>query len=270
MKISKLKIVALILLTSLLSNNGYSAENENKPITYGHYRKIHSKILDEERTLLVSLPQDYNNSDKHYPVIYRLDGNKEFLLHTSIAVWYLSEMAEKIPGHIVIAIENKDRNRDMTIGGGAEKFKLFIKEELFDFVEKNYRTKDFRILCGQSASSMFACYSFITEPQIFDAYIFSSFGFSNKYLELYQKEFLPNFKPVGTSKRYLFITNALKDPYDPDGLRMRNGLKFIDELKQNISDNILIEYKTYDDEGHVPFPSVYDGLKWIYQKRKQV
>jgi hypothetical protein len=267
MKIDYLKIAACGCLILACFNNLHASEDEQSPITYGHYRKINSKILNEARTILVSLPSNYKNTDKRYPVLYKLDGEKEIFLQTTMEVWYLSVMAERIPEHIVIAIENTDRNRDMAIERGADKFNRFIKEELFEFVENNYRTSDFRILCGQSSSSMFACYSFITQPEMFNAYIFSSFGFSNKGIELYKKDFLPNFKPVGTSKRYLFITNALKDPYDPDGVRTQNGLKFIDELKKIGSDSVIIKYKTYDDEGHVPFPSVYDGLKWLYEIR---
>lgn len=39
-------------------------------------------------------------------------------------------------------------------------------------------------------------------------------------------------------------------------------------LRQAVPATALIESMLYGEEGHVPFPSIYDGLKWIYYEEK--
>ena len=52
------------------------AQEDNEDIVIGHYRKIHSRILDEDRTLLVNLPRGYEATAIGYPVIYILYGGQ--------------------------------------------------------------------------------------------------------------------------------------------------------------------------------------------------
>ena len=93
------------------------AQTDNAPITYGNYRTIQSKTLGEARTLLVRLPADYDKSGKTYPILYKLDGNTDVALQAFSALDYLVDMTDKVPDHIVVGIQNTDRNRDMTPGG---------------------------------------------------------------------------------------------------------------------------------------------------------
>ena len=48
------------------------------PIVVGQSHTLPSEILQSERNLLVSLPDDYQPNEK-YPVLYVLDGKKWFL-----------------------------------------------------------------------------------------------------------------------------------------------------------------------------------------------
>jgi predicted alpha/beta superfamily hydrolase len=245
------------------------AQADSAPITYGNYRKIHSKVLDEDRTLLIRLPEDYGKSDKKYPVLYKLDGNKGSFLLAYSAAYYLFDMTDSVPDPIIIGIENTDRNRDMGPDGGADNFIQFIKAELIPFVDKNYRTNDFRILCGQSYSSVFALYSFLKQPDLFNAYLLSSFGLYKESLSVLFESELKNNQDLKTvGKKYLFVANGKQDTYDPDGSITKRGEQFLESLKQTVPTTVLLKYKVYDDEGHVPFPSIYDGLKWIYSNEK--
>ena len=65
-------------------------------------------------------------------------------------------------------------------------------------------------------------------------------------------------------KKCLFVANGKKDAYDRDGSIAKRGAQFLDSLKQTIPASVSIKSTYYDDEGHVPFPSTYDGLRWIY------
>jgi predicted alpha/beta superfamily hydrolase len=222
-------------------------------------------VLHEERILLISLPEDYGKSDKTYPVLFKLDGDKENFLQAFSAAFYLFDMIDNAPDPIIIGIENTDRNRDMLPDQKANYFIQFIHTELIPFVDRNYRTNGFRILCGQSLSSLFALYSFLEQPDIFDAYILGSFGFYKESLSvLFENELKRNsdLKSIGT--KYLFVGNGKLDKNDPDGTITKRGDQFLELLKQTVPSSVIMKCKVYEEEGHVPYPIIYDGLKWIY------
>ena len=75
-----------------------------------------------------------------------------------------------------------------------------------------------------------------------------------------------DLKNVG--KKFIFVTQEKQDSYDPDGSIAKRGARFLESLKQVVPRFVLMNNKYYDDEGHVPFPSIYDGLKWIYSCEK--
>lgn len=241
------------------------AQTDNASITCGNYRKIYSNVLHEERILLISLPEDYGKSDKTYPVLFKLDGDKENFLQAFSAAFYLFDMTDNAPDPIIIGIENTDRNRDMLPDQKANYFIQFIHTELIPFVDRNYRTNGFRILCGQSLSSLFALYSFLEQPDIFDAYILGSFGFYKESLSvLFENELKRNsdLKSIGT--KYLFVGNGKLDKNDPDGTITKRGDQFLELLKQTVPSSVMMKCKVYEEEGHVPYTTIYDGLKWIY------
>jgi hypothetical protein len=241
------------------------AQTDNASITCGNYRKIYSNVLHEERILLISLPEDYGKSDKTYPVLFKLDGDKENFLQAFSAAFYLFDMTDNAPDPIIIGIENTDRNRDMLPDQKANYFIQFIHTELIPFVDRNYRTNGFRILCGQSLSSLFALYSFLEQPDIFDAYILGSFGFYKESLSvLFENELKRNsdIKSIGT--KYIFVGNGKLDKNDPDGTITKRGDQFLELLKQTVPSSVMMKCKVYEEEGHVPYPTIYDGLKWIY------
>lgn len=72
-KIMKKYTFSLWLLTIIIFNtlNSY-AQKDFDDITFGRYRYVHSEIMDEDRQLFVYLPDDYENSNESYPVVFQL------------------------------------------------------------------------------------------------------------------------------------------------------------------------------------------------------
>jgi len=224
----------------------------------------------ETRRLYISLPKDYYRSEKEYPVIYRLDGDLDLFIETVGIVHRLAYREEVMPEVIVVMIENTDRNRDMmpTNTGffhqepGAGKFKEFIEHELFLFIRSSYRVTDERILCGQSLSSIFTLYCFLTSADSFDSFIASSAGFpdcepyfinlTNEMLETKQRKL-----------KKVFLSYGAKDVLDPEGVIQKQLSNFIQLIESD--ENIDCKYKIYEDEGHVPYQSLYHGLKFLYE-----
>jgi predicted alpha/beta superfamily hydrolase len=97
-------------------------------------------------------------------VLYLLDGESNFEF-TAAIVRFLADN-ERIPEMIIVAVDSGDvaqRTHDLTPptqkevenrfspgNGGADDFLAFMSDELLPFVERNYRTRPYRILIGHS------------------------------------------------------------------------------------------------------------------------
>lgn len=244
-------------------------------VDIGIQDSIQSEILKETRKILIHLPDGYNDSNKRYPVLYRLDGDTELLLETISTVNRLTYSDEITPEMIIVAIENTQRFRDMWPTNtkynpepdiaGAKYFLAFIEKELIPYIKNNYRTNQERILCGQSLSGIFTNYAFLSKPALFNSYIISSGAFpdcENYFKELSDKSFQ---YPDQFNGIKIFITNGSNDPLDPDGEMNRHITDFTHSLNEKLGSKIRCKYVIYENEGHVPFHSLYDGLKFIYE-----
>lgn len=139
-----------------------------------------SKILSEQRDLLVHLPNNYHqNTGLNYPVLFLLDGQRNFS-HVAGTLDLLNQDG-KAQEMIIVAIKNTHRTRDLTptydesynewgISGGADNFLDFIEKELIPYVNKNYRTNNFKVLSGHSLGGLLAVYSLQSRPQLFQAH----------------------------------------------------------------------------------------------------
>lgn len=272
------EIYSMIILLCLLSSGIMNGQDLN--IKIGHRVILESEILKEKRSILIHLPDNYEDSNKSYPILIRLDGGTDMMLETVAVVNRLTYSDEISPEMIIVAIENTNRDRDMWPTNtkyyskpnipGAEDFLSFIEKELIPYIEDNYQSSKEKIICGQSLSAVFVLYAFLTKPEIFDSYIACSGGFpaSEEYFEsLYNNAFQQAEKFFG---KKVFITNGLKDPLDPHGKIHRQMLDFSNAISEDIASSIFFKYSVYQDEGHVPFHSLYDGLKFIWEASNKV
>ncbi len=224
-----------------------------------------SKILAEERELLVYFPAGYQQSQTSYPLLVLLDGDAHFL-HVSGIVQFLSRQG-LIPPMLVVAIPNVDRNYDFTptkeenrtSGGGADKFLRFLSDELIPYLDANYRTEPFRILFGHSLTGMFSIYSLLQEPGVFNAHIAASpwVIYDNNYLINQAPRLL---KKRYNSNRFLYMTVG----NEPDLIPALDEFRRI--LKQKNPSGLHRKYREMEKEDHgsVVHLTVYDGLLWIY------
>ncbi len=183
-------VVILAFLTVTMGRPAL-AQEDNEDIVIGHYRKIHSQILDEDRTLLVNLPRGYEATEIGYPVIYILYGGqvRNYFPEALYITTLLS--TTRMPPVILVGITNTDRYRDYLPldregnPAGADRFLRFMVEEALPFVEANYRTADFRILVGPQAGGTFGLYTLTERPETFDVYILN-----NPFRYMRQRDYL--------------------------------------------------------------------------------
>lgn len=239
-----------------------------EPVNIGYSFKLHSSILHDERTIMVALPDDYEKSTKRYPVFYMVDAQWNFK-QTSQTIQTLSGNGV-IPQMIYVGIHTGDR-RDLDLlpthseltktGGGADTLTRFIKEELFPFVEKTYRTSSFRILSGASYGGVFVMHAFLSEPKLFNAYLVESPSMWWDYrIMLKRTEDFLSKNPV--LQNYLYIAVANEGP--AMGVAALANL-----LTNNPPRGLKWKFDQYPDEIHgtVSYKATYDGLKFVFSER---
>ena len=172
-------------------------------------RLTSSIVAGQEYQLHIMLPGGYANSNKVYPVVYLMDSQWDFPLVTAL---YGQQYYDGfIPQMIIVGVTwggknpNPDslRARDYTPtnvkgtpqSGGADKFLSFMKEELFPFIEKNYRAdKHDRTLIGCSLGGLLTMYALFTHPELFQRYVAASpaFMWDNEVLYQYERKYAAN------------------------------------------------------------------------------
>ncbi len=152
----------------------------DREVVIGFERVLHSDILDEDRELMIALPDRYEAAkDREYPIFIVLDARGNFKA-TSTMIRNLAR-ARVVPHMIVVGIKNTNRWRDLTpifwdgMGvpgtGGGDKFVSFLKSELIPYVDSNWRTSGFRVFSGHSLGGLTAMNILFRQPELFDAYI---------------------------------------------------------------------------------------------------
>ena len=212
------KIIFLIVFLSIIfffsGQKLCFGQKDGDDVVIGKYKIFHSHILNEDRLLLIHLPRDYGDTQLSYPVLYLLYGQdiNNYFAEAAIVTEKLGSTGE-IPPVIIIGVANTNRYRDnlpvkirgRSDSGGADNFMSFFEEELIPYVDKNYRTKNFRILAGPQAGAVFGLYSLITKPGLFHAVISE-----NPFMNPENAEFLyPKaelfFKNTKSLKNFLYI-----------------------------------------------------------------
>ncbi len=227
---------------------------------------LRSEILNQTRNLAVYLPDGYDTVQNRYPVIYVLDGEgRDQHVVPTARFLYLSE---KMPKAIIVGVMNKDRTHDFLpdstkstpTGGGADNFILFFERELIPYIDKNFRTESYKVLIGHSFGGLFAIHSLLTHPDLFDAYIAidPSIWYKDRML---LKSAEKEFSATRNWNKLIFITGREGEGMNEMGIGALEKL-----LKTAAPKELNWKIVGYADEDHgsVPFKSVYDGLRFIF------
>lgn len=261
-----------LLLLGMLIGISLHAQSEGEELSVAAYRTLYSHILDEERTVVISVPAGYDYSSRQYPVLYMLDAEYADFAWSIGLVHHLS--AYKIPEMIIVGVLNTNRNRDMwsyriesltnTMDDGAQNFMNFFAEELIPFIDEYYRTTSYRAIYGRSGAGHFVASCLLTQPDLFDAYLASSpvIGFSNDHLLRQAEEF---FRTHTSLEKSFFIYYGDTD--------YNSVVKRIPVLEQIIQDNTPDDF-TWGIKRvagrHGPPESLYELLLMLFSDWKPV
>lgn len=246
-----------LLFTLAIISGCLNAQEYNDSIPEHDEFTIESKQVGETRNMNVWTPPEYKTSTDSLPVMYMADGGikDEDFPHIANTIAELVK-AKKIPPIILVGIANTQRRRDLTgptevakdkeiapIVGGSEKFRAFIKEELFPEINKRYRTTNEKSIIGESLSGLFVVETFFLAPDMFDNYIAfdPSLWWNNKYLIKSAKEHLDKFPQ--SKKRIWFAGSGAEDISETVG-------KMADILQAENLPNIKWKYSPEPKEQH--------------------
>jgi predicted alpha/beta superfamily hydrolase len=225
--------------------------------SYTEEHVFYSSNLKEERTISVSLPIDYNENNKKYPVLYVLDGEYIFD-YAKGTVNFLTNDFGYLPEMILVGIPNTDRDRDLFVSLNPEdgylNFVNFLKNEVFSIISDKYRINEFNILFGWSSGSGICSYLLATEPDLIRAYILTGSGLGKRF-ESFMKEKIT--KSYFQDNVFLYV-NTEAGPREP---LLRKFESLIDSLMPN---NMKYKFEIVD-QSHVESMQVglADGLKFI-------
>lgn len=142
-----------------------------------------SPQLDNQRDVLVYLPPSYQETDRHYPVIYMHDGQNLFDRATGFAgsEWEVDETMEALSGEgleaIVVGLPHSGARRLQEYnpfpnfrGGQGEHYLNFIIDTLKPVIDRDFRTLPDRAhtgLFGSSMGGLISLYGFFQRPNVF-------------------------------------------------------------------------------------------------------
>jgi predicted alpha/beta superfamily hydrolase len=250
-----------------------AAIQASEPVVIGEKFQIESKVLAETRSYVIHIPDSYKNGKEAYPVLVLQDAENNFA-QTSAAVNLLSANG-RVPAMIVVGINNVDRVRDMTpskpatgfggapflgAAGGADKFLSFIADELLPTIDRNYRTRPYRVLIGHSLGGLFAVYALMNRPELFKGYlvISPSLWWDDQVLVKTAQGFFAAHKDL-RADLYMTLAN--------EGETMLGGAwKLSAVLEESKLAGVRWQFKRYPEEDHgtVPYLSTYQGLQAIF------
>lgn len=165
---------------------------------------FYSPLLKQERTIRIYLPNNYEQANEEYPVLYMHDGQnvfkdeeaikgislrlEDYLIHNELKVivvaidlnpeermneycpWVIGEYSERLTGE------------PSSLGGKGKEYIEFIVSELKPYIDQQYHTnKSYSAMAGISVGGLITTYAACTYPHIFkNIIVFSPAFFRNQ------------------------------------------------------------------------------------------
>jgi predicted alpha/beta superfamily hydrolase len=251
-------VLAVILLCLTTS----SAPAQDPAITFGKRESIQSRILDEKREILVSVPQQ---TKPNMPLLIVLDGEWTFS-NVAVVVNHLTGNG-RLPPMAVAGVVNTNRGRDLMpafdgpdfANGPSDKFLKFLADELIPQLTSEYSLGKYHILLGHSNAGMFSLYAFIRRPEIFQANlaISPSYGLDDRFVTLLGKAIA---RPA-PNPRFVFIGAGGDEESDISV----GALRFAKTFEASPNADLEYHYEVFPGETHgtVGLRAFYRGLELL-------
>jgi len=278
-----LSLWVAVLPQALSQNQARQTDLSNYPavtVPLTETRSFYSNILEREMVLYIKIPATYKiNTQKIYPCYYGTDANRAFAMIADMAnTFEVPVIVEPEIFVVGIGYKIKDmgdwgdwRTRDLTPTnipasdtywsgifskfagrqievktGGAAKFLECIEEEIFPFMESNYRVSATgRGLGGYSYGGLFSLYVLFKKPELFSLYYAGSpsIRYDKGVLYTYEEEYAATHKDLNAT---LFMTAGGAE----DSLILVHVDKMAAQLESRNYPGLKVETQVFPDETH--------------------
>ena len=253
----KIKCILLITLLFFCSINAQTI-----------YEEIQSSKLGTSRQIKIQLPRNYeNNVEKSYPIFIVFDGDYLFEIVAANVDYY--SYWEDMPEAIVVGINQVESREEDTYYSeqnflpaetGIDFFE-FIGMELIPYINKTYRTKEFRVAIGHGETANFINYYLFKENPLFNSYVVLSPNLAENMIVNIAGR-LSQFK----DKKFYYLSVASND---------KKSIKSdVEELNTNISsienDNLHYKFNNFESATHYSAPAhaiprALEHMFYVYQ-----
>ncbi len=243
------KIVILSGLVFFLIFSFHShAQNTISENVVGHNHQVNSEILDENRQIQVYLPDEYEDSNKKYPVLYLLDGQRFFLYGVNLVETF--NQFNLTPDFILVGINNSYPQRFSHFSSQKENFITFIKNELVPYVEDKFRTTNERMLFGWEYGGSLA-FNILLK----DSYLFSGYFLASPF---------PIKERVDTLVKISKLESSLFFSVSPNEFAVNHGVNTLDSILTNHTiEGLDWTFMKLNNEEHrsTAYPTLYHSLR---------
>ncbi len=289
-----MKIISYMLFINFIFLLSSCSLKHIKPVRLSNteVKFIKSVSNQIDYKLFISLPEGYDDSSEKYPVLYLLDPDNSFAMAHDIA--RNLSVFSNLNKVIIVGIGYKEqtklsfaknRARDYVPfsiingvskfeggGGGdyvglskntghAHKFREFLANELFSYINSNYRTNNERALYGHSQGGLFAAWVMITHPETFNGYIILS-----PSLWVENGQLLEQTKTLSKTilaKSYM----AVGEQEEFTDYPMISDLKkFHEYLPKNIDFKSKLEILSGENHASIIASGLTNGLRYLFSK----
>ena len=236
--------------------------------------------------MYVKLPKSYSKTDKKFPVLILTDSDYSFPLVTSI------NRRLNVEEFILIGISHSkgekntiSRTRDYTptyspneprghskearlASGKADNFVTFIKNDVFQFLENNYKvdmTK--KVFAGHSFGGLLASYMLVTTPDLFEYYLSGSpsLWYDNHCINKFEDEYS---KMKANLKANIFMCIGAEEETKTGSKMVTEMLDFKERLLSRNYKDLNITSVIIPNENHqTVYPSfITKGIIWAFGK----
>jgi len=237
---------------------------------------IQSTTNGAKYDIKVALPQNFSPETEKYAAIYVLDGEENFD--------FVAENCKKISSDfsisnvLVVSIGyGNDRAIDYTPvkggggavegGGGAEKFMLFIKNELIPEMENEYGADSSRInrtILGHSFGGLCGAYAFTNYNKVFGNYILlsPSLWYADEIVFKFEQE----HRNINKNNHQLVFLGM--GEMENSGQMLAPFVAFFQQLQNNYPDIIITSHlEPHLNHRGSENPNIIEGLKFYFQNR---
>ena len=221
------KVIGLLLLLFVFSKTHAQEVIETE---------ISSKYLNKIQKVKIFIPETYFDDYLAFPIAVVL--NSDALFDTYVATSKLFAKNDKAPSQIIVGISQEFKEFNYLNYGFDNYSGLptqissrtfgFIKNDLLQFLQENFRISNFKTIIGDKLTANFANYFMFEDQPVFNAYISL-----NPQFAVHMPENLKNYSKKLKNEEYYYYLSLIQDPEELDKNKISDANRYLSNTENN-------------------------------------